>query len=56
MVNIHIIDKATTTDIDTSAYVLIYFQDGKFKVEGNGEIDLKDLAPIIMKAVADKMK
>ena len=42
-------------EIDTNAYFILYFSDGKIKTTGDGEIDIKDLLPLILKAAADKM-
>ena len=48
--------KTMIPNIDTSAFLIVYFHDGKLKVVGDGEIDIKDLLPIILKAAADRIR
>ena len=40
-------------DIETDSYLLLHLVDGKIKP--HGEIDVKALAPLLMKAVLEKV-
>lgn len=46
-------DNQEVTDVATSSFVLLYLKDGKVKVEG--DIELRDVAPMLMKYVAERM-
>ena len=39
--------------VTTSSFILLYLKDGKVRVEG--DIELRDIAPMLMKYAAEKM-
>jgi len=46
-------DKQETIDITTNGYVLLFLKGDKVKT--SGDIELKALAPLLMKVVMEKM-
>ena len=41
------------TDVATTSFVLLYLDSGKVRVDG--DIELRDIAPMLMKYVAERM-
>ena len=46
-------DDQEAINVETNSFILLYLRDGKAKIEG--DIELKDVAPMLMKYVAERM-
>ena len=42
-----------TTELSTSSFMLLYFRDGKVSIDGT--IEVRDIAPALMKLMAEKI-